>query len=200
MRLILSLITTVLVSAHRERQRWLQVKLICTSIIKNRIILCFTPAVGVSGLSSSVVHTISTLSPLNVLSTSHALMLHLLSWSPLWPTPRRQFLIRQVRRDQGLKRVDLNRGGSCTVFYTDGCDALMQINFLHSVGSFNKMLSSARRLTIWPDTNTYMLRLSHKPRQFLPCLACVFSVTVSQATCLVRQNPLYIGEKLDNSL
>ena len=33
------------------------------------------------------------------------------------------------------------------MFYTDGCDALMQINFLLGVGSFNKMLSSARRLT-----------------------------------------------------
>ena len=29
------------------------------------------------------------------------------------------------------------------MFYTDGWDALMQINFLLGVGSFNKMLSSA---------------------------------------------------------
>ena len=148
------------VYSHRERQRddfrW---NWSCTSIIKKRITLLYTGAgaVGVSKLSSSAVQTISTLSykcsehePCTDASSIVVI-------STLTITTPSVFLIRQVRRDRGLKRVDLTRGGSCSMFYTDGCEALMQINFLHRVGSFNKMLSSTRRLPIGHPVETSTL-------------------------------------------
>ena len=38
----------------------------------------------------------------------------------------------------------------------------------------------------------FMLGQSYKSRQFLPCLAGVFSVTVPKVTRLTRQNTLYL--------